>query len=128
MGRGRKASPDSARENLHIRVQKDDLSRIRATVDNIRSLVDEMRELGITDLPPRTVGGMVSKSLSVYADMLEDSCRKVPEFSSYEKKVVAYLDKVGNDVELSAVAEATDVPEMFVRLVMRRYKAGKYSS
>ena len=78
MVRGRKASPDSARENLHIRVQKEDLLKIRETVSVIRGLLNDMRELGITDLPPRTVGGLVSKSLTVYADLLEQKYRRRP--------------------------------------------------
>ena len=126
MARGRKASPDSARENLHIRVQKEDLLNIRETVSNIRSLLDEMRELGITDLPPRTVGGLVSKSLSVYADLLEESCRKVPEFQSYEEAVVSFLND-GGETDVDVVAEATGVPVMYVKLIVRRYLAGKYN-
>ena len=73
------SSDERASENYHIRIQKDDLHTIRDRIDRIKALSVEMRELGVMELPEKTMGKIISRALVLYADKVAadlDEARK----------------------------------------------------
>lgn len=128
MVRGRKPRPGSATENLHIRVRKEDLSRIRQRVDDIKFLIGRMRSLGIEELPGRTMGTVISQALSVYCSKLKEDCN-LAELENEKYMDVCLLLSGDPSLSVRGIMERTGYSrDLVVRLVGRYHKDNADSS
>ena len=120
MVRGRRVGEDSATENLHIRVHADDLKLIRARANDIRGLVATMRSLGVSELPSRTMGGIVSQALSCYCHKLELQCVKA-EKAVHSYKMVSDLLDQDSSLDTNQIVSKTGLTPAMVNRLVKRY-------
>ena len=120
MVRGRRVREDSATENLHIRVHADDLKLIRARANDIRGLVATMRSLGVSELPSRTMGGIVSQALSFYCHKLELQCVKA-EKAVHSYKMVSDLLDQDYSLDTNQIVSKTGLTPAMVNRLVKRY-------